>query len=96
MMNEMNFSVILNIFCDFQLERDRPTDRQTNRQSLLQRCYGAPKNEEIELQVVKVVKQRRKLIYNPRKDEKWMEQKSGKKGFAIKFKVVGGDVHVIE
>ena len=37
-MNEMSFQAISNIFCNFQLERFRPTDRQ----NLLQRCVGAP------------------------------------------------------
>ena len=50
MMIEMSFKEILNIFCDFSLERDGPTDRPTNRptdgQSLLQGCYGAPKKQE--------------------------------------------------
>ena len=45
MMNEMSFLLISNIFSDFSFERDRPTDRQTDRQSLLYRCFGAPKNE---------------------------------------------------
>ena len=31
MMNRMSFQVISSIFCDFQLERDRPTDRSSYR-----------------------------------------------------------------
>ena len=38
-MNEMSFYEILYIFCDFQLERDRPTDQPTDRASY----RGAPK-----------------------------------------------------
>ena len=30
MMKKMSFQVISDIFCDFQLERDRPTDRPTD------------------------------------------------------------------
>ena len=33
MMNELSFHEISYIFRDFQLERDRPTDQPTNRQS---------------------------------------------------------------
>ena len=31
MMNRMTFQVISSIFCDFQLERDQPTNRPTDR-----------------------------------------------------------------
>ena len=34
-MKKMSYDVNSNIFCDFSLERDRPTNQPTNRQSLL-------------------------------------------------------------
>ena len=43
MMNKMSLEVISNIFGDFSLERDGPSDQPTDGHSL---CYGAPKNAQ--------------------------------------------------